>query len=422
MGGVRIIAFGGGNGLGNVAAALAYQGPEIISDATMVTTAFDDGPTSTGRLGRGSYGDLVRVLGALRQSFFGDRDWMPKRFAERLGRGIVEGQSFGDLLEEVLGGGFGSGDGVLRGEHRDIAINTICAMLNIDHRPKDELWINLFLDALDHPLRKDEFERHPIRNLFLWTLERVAEGQELEPNDALRALHIVYNIPDRYRVIPVSWDTGILRAKTKLGNVIEGQYRIDYPERNPSFRRFDAIEKVEIDRPVSVAKEVLEALHSADVAIISCGSIFGSIAAQFAVENGRLKNELRERHIPIVYVLNLMRRVSEPSSADEIISEIEVAIGNPLSCVIYDKMDRLKGKLAHLTGKPIKLRGLKTYETHPDPELEGPFLFDRKIASIPNENLNRATEDAEQEPIHDPVMLGRALVEVLPEVLAGARI
>jgi 2-phospho-L-lactate transferase/gluconeogenesis factor (CofD/UPF0052 family) len=429
MGAANVVIIGGGDG-GSVVTKAHVRSNIINQKTTVIIGSTDDG-YSTGRLREmarvaGYYGDLTKVESALHEELWGGRQ--ADVFMTRFQDGIPEGP-FGNLTGNLFGPAFGDS---MKGPYREQSIRTIWKMLHVDPDNVEDFRIRELLKGLfDYCLSGDSYPRHSYKNYLLFTLEQLAKQRGWKPDVALEALHVIYRIPKEFRVVPVTWESGILKAKTRSGQPIEGQFRIDFRHQDPSFRRFDEIKELWIDPPVSLSEEAERAISVADAFVLCCGSIRGNIIAPFTIPG--MKEALRRRiyqrqplYTPVVYVMNLMTesdaQFDRPYTAADVSELIQSAIGERLTCIIFDSTPIPKDiRRRLLPERKIQLGDLTSYQSrsyvrfrHPD--LERPFLLKREVSRIIED------VDPSQPPkyVHDPAKLSLALAEALAEVTAGA--
>ena len=420
---INVVSIGGGNGQSQVAQALIKSWMTWLRVA-FITSAFDDDTdavrTSTGRLrakgNPGYYGDLGLVMGAI-CSACAIRDWLPEKLSMRFESGIAEGQTFGDLFSEAFRGNFREG---MQGQYRHKAIKTISQIMGFDDI-EDATIRSILIELLEFPLEADDFRRHSGRNLLLFALEQIVRRRGLKISMALEAMHVFYGIPDSYRVIPVSWESGTLKATTKSGKLITGQSLIDYRDRDPSFDGIDRIDTktITIEPSILPAREAVRAIRKADVIIITCGSPMSNVFAPFMMGNKKLKRELRKRvkeaSVPIVYIMNLVTEVGitrfkdKVYKATDVVELVREAIGCYPDYVICDTTPisrEVREQL--LPERRIEIGDFGGRST----------LIRAKISMIVR------SEDPRIPPklIHDPEKLGRVFAEseIFSKTLVGA--
>lgn len=80
----------------------------------------------------------------------------------------------------------------------------------------------------------------------------------------------------RGEVIPVSLQPSDICFKTQSGKVYQGEHHLDLLRMS-----LDRVTKIWLDPPVTANPEAIRALHQADIIIISPGSMYGSVIANF---------------------------------------------------------------------------------------------------------------------------------------------
>lgn len=151
--------------------------------------------------------------------------------------------------------------------------------------------------ADDRPLAESlavRFDGHPVGNLLLTALS----GLGHRPTDAVRVLANALGV--QATVVPVTDIPLVLHAATHDGTV-SGQVAVS---------AVSGIERVWVEpadaRPVD---EVIDALKTADWAVIGPGSLYSSVLAVMVVDG--VREALSAGATPIVYVANLSPEASE---------------------------------------------------------------------------------------------------------------
>lgn len=108
----------------------------------------------------------------------------------------------------------------------------------------------------------------------------------------------------RGRVLPITTEYVTLVADTKSGNVYRGELAIAEHGREICRIRLEPA-------GVKPVKEAISVLDDADMIILGPGSLFTSVIPNLLVED--FARALREVHVPIVYVTNLMTQPGETS-------------------------------------------------------------------------------------------------------------
>jgi hypothetical protein len=432
MDSVRLVGFGGGNGLAVMVAALLWpRNPWLL--AHLITSASDDHcKSSTAALGQGfsHVGDVSRVLDALHEARFGDgwhlgkwassihrHPWMLQQSAIRYRSGIPRGTTFGEMYAEAFSPSFRKAvqfdpEGTLQ---------SILHLMQIEE-PSHEV-LDLILQSFRYEFEKIDFKKHSFRNMRLYVLEKVARQMGGSPDIALQAAHALYGIPPEFSVEPVTHAGGTLIGETLSGKSIVGQGRIDFLYREPeSFDPSDPIVQFRIEPNASASWSVLRAILEANAFLFAPGSPGGNLWALFSVEGMRevFAQAIRShpsRHIPIVLVTNLMTefgstRFHEPWTAVNLFNEIHRATGQWPTHVIHDTTRYSGDSLAaHLPEVKIELGDWSTLPSWvPMPTLvTGEFsrpVPDDEFGSLEIRDIKK------QKLIHDYIKLSPVLVDL----------
>ena len=139
---------------------------------------------------------------------------------------------------------------------------------------------------------------HPIGNLLLTAMSSMTGNM----SSGVEALGKVLNL--KGKILPVSNDEVTLVAKMEDGKTVEGEHNITaYPSR---------IKEVYYKKAPKLYKEVEYAIRSADLVILSMGSIFTSIVPNLLCT--KIIKLLEETNVPIMYTCNIM---TQPGETDD---------------------------------------------------------------------------------------------------------
>lgn len=152
-----------------------------------------------------------------------------------------------------------------------------------------------------HRFEKNEsgLSDHSLGNLMLLGAEK--EWGRLEG-----ILRIANLMKIRGTVLPVSIDDAHLMAELSDGEVIRTESSIDTRNVLSDER---SINKVWLDRPTTACKEVINAIHNADVVVLGPGDLYTSIIPNLLV-NG-VAEAINSSSAKLVYVGNIMTKGAE---------------------------------------------------------------------------------------------------------------
>lgn len=144
---------------------------------------------------------------------------------------------------------------------------------------------------------------HAIGNLIESQLQRLYQGQDRGIN-AARALFQI-----RAKIIPISVTNLELLAKTKSGQIIEGEARIDSRGNDPNFDPADQINGIYFDTVADPSPPALKAIKAAELIIFSAGDLFTSILPHLLVKG--IPQVIKRSAAKVCLVLNLMTKKGE---------------------------------------------------------------------------------------------------------------
>lgn len=158
----------------------------------------------------------------------------------------------------------------------------------------------------------------------------------------------------RHTVLPVSEDSDLtLMGLDEEGNVIEGEEQITQAHKH--------IEKIYYKHEPKVLREVVEAIHQADLIIFSMGSLYTSILPNIICK--RVNEALDNSDAPIMYLCNI---VTQPGETDNFTVSDHVKLLNK-----YLNHRRVDVVVAN--SKEVGKEMAKKYETE---EQKDPVLID----------------------------------------------
>lgn len=140
-----------------------------------------------------------------------------------------------------------------------------------------------------------DLDKHAMGNLLLTAMYNITGSL----TKSLESLSKIFNI--KGKVLPVTEDKAILVAHTKDGKTIEGESKITKAGKQ--------IAKVEYKNKVRATKEVIEAVHKADLIIVGIGSLYTSIIPNLLPRE--MKKALKESKAKKMYICNIMSEHGE---------------------------------------------------------------------------------------------------------------
>ena len=139
---------------------------------------------------------------------------------------------------------------------------------------------------------------HTLGNLLLTALIEVSGNLSI----GIESLSKVLNL--KGKVLPVTQDNVTLVAEMMDGKIIEGEHKITEAK--------SQIKKISYKEKPTVLREVINEIESADLIILSMGSLFTSIIPNLLCED--VTNAIDNSKAEIMYICNLM---TQPGETDE---------------------------------------------------------------------------------------------------------
>lgn len=158
----------------------------------------------------------------------------------------------------------------------------------------------LMEELLQYRFTGGRLENQSFGNLFLAAMDGISSNFE----QAVQKMSSVLAVTGK--VLPVTLDNVVLKARLKNGVIVEGESKIsDAVEENKS-----TIDKVFLDPPnVRALYEAVQAIKDADAVILGPGSLYTSVIPNLLVEDiGRAVNRTKALKI---YVSNIMTQPGE---------------------------------------------------------------------------------------------------------------
>ena len=212
----------------------------------------------------------------------------------------------------------GGGSGVLREDLGMLPPGDIrnCILALADTEP-------LMEELLQYRFKDGRLKDQSFGNLFLAAMDGISNNFE----EAVQKMSSVLAVTGR--VIPVTLDNMILKAKLKNGKVIEGESNIP----KASLEYNSAIDEVFIDpKDAKALKEALIAINESDAVILGPGSLYTSIIPNLLVKE--IREALHKTKALRIYVSNVM---TQPGESDNYsVKDHIIAINKHTKCKVID--------------------------------------------------------------------------------------
>lgn len=144
---------------------------------------------------------------------------------------------------------------------------------------------------------------HTVGNLLLTAMTNITGNMSI----GIKSLGKVLNL--KGKVVPFSEDNAILMGEMVDGSIIEGEHNITECNIN---QRNKKIKRVFYKEEPTVSKEALKAIKSADLIILSMGSVFTSIIPNLICKE--IIDEIDHSKAKIMYCCNI---VTQPGETDD---------------------------------------------------------------------------------------------------------
>jgi len=222
----------------------------------------------------------------------------------------------------------GGGSGVLREDLGILPPGDIrnCMLALADTEP-------LMEELLQYRFKDGRLKDQSFGNLFLAAMDGISNNFE----EAVQKMSSVLAVTGK--VIPVTLDNMILKARLKNGVIIDGESNIP----KGVIENGSAIDEVFIEpKDARAIKEALIAINEADAIILGPGSLYTSIIPNLLV--GEIRNSLDKTKAIRIYVSNIM---TQPGESDNYsVKDHILAINKHAKCKVVDYVVVNTGKIS----------------------------------------------------------------------------
>ena len=155
-----------------------------------------------------------------------------------------------------------------------------------------------------------DLDGHPIGNLLLTAAAEMTGSM----SNGVRTLSKVLDL--KGKVVPFSEDDNItLMAEMTDGSIVEGEHNITQSNKK--------IKRVYYKDEPKVSKEVLKAIHQADLIVLSMGSVFTSVIPNLLSKE--IIEEIDMAKAPIMYCCNMF---TQPGETDDLTASDHINVFN----------------------------------------------------------------------------------------------
>lgn len=163
----------------------------------------------------------------------------------------------------------------------------------------------LMEDLLQYRFTEGKLKNQSFGNLFLAAMDGISNNFE----EAVQKMSSVLAVTGR--VMPVTLDNIVLKAKLKNGSIVEGESNIPLEATATG----SGIEKVFIEpKNARALKEAMEAIEEADAIILGPGSLYTSVIPNLLIKD--IVNSIQKSEAIKIYVSNIMTQNGETDGYD----------------------------------------------------------------------------------------------------------
>ena len=223
----------------------------------------------------------------------------------------------------------GGGSGVLREDLGILPPGDIrnCILALADTEP-------LMEELLQYRFKDGRLKGQTFGNLFLAAMDGISNNFE----EAVHKMSSVLAVTGR--VIPVTLDNMILKARLKNGKIIDGESNIP----KAALQYNSAIDEVFIEpKDAKASKEAVIAISDADAVILGPGSLYTSVIPNLLVRE--IRDAVEKTKAIRIYVSNIMTQPGESDNFD--VKDHIKAINKHAKCKVIDYVLVNIGKISN---------------------------------------------------------------------------
>lgn len=194
----------------------------------------------------------------------------------------------------------------------------------------------LMEELLQYRFKDGRLKNQSFGNLFLAAMDGISNNFE----EAVHKMSSVLAVTGK--VMPVTLDNVILKAKLKNGAIVEGESNI--PEE--ALKQNSCIDKVFIEpKNARALKEAVEAIMEAEAIILGPGSLYTSVIPNLLVKD--IANALQQTQAVKLYVSNIMTQPGETDgfAVEDHIKTIFKHAGNNIIDYVIINVGKIDGEL-----------------------------------------------------------------------------
>lgn len=180
----------------------------------------------------------------------------------------------------------------------------------------------LMEELLQYRFKEGRLKDQSFGNLFLAAMDGISENFE----EAVKKMSSVLAVTGK--VVPVTLEDMVLRAKLKNGSLVEGESNIPLE----SIRQRSPIDRITIDpKDAKALVDSVEAIRTADAIILGPGSLYTSVIPNLLVKD--IGEAIKKTSAIKIYVSNIMTQPGETDDYD-VVDHVKAIINHSYDGIV----------------------------------------------------------------------------------------
>lgn len=180
----------------------------------------------------------------------------------------------------------------------------------------------LMEELLQYRFKEGRLKDQSFGNLFLAAMDGISENFE----EAVKKMSSVLAVTGK--VVPVTLEDMVLRAKLKNGSLVEGESNIPLE----SIRQKSPIDRIMIDpKDAKALVDSVEAIRTADAIILGPGSLYTSVIPNLLVKD--IGEAIKKTSAIKIYVSNIMTQPGETDDYD-VVDHVKAIINHSYDGIV----------------------------------------------------------------------------------------
>ncbi len=180
----------------------------------------------------------------------------------------------------------------------------------------------LMEELLQYRFKEGRLKDQSFGNLFLAAMDGISENFE----EAVKKMSSVLAVTGK--VVPVTLEDMVLRAKLKNGSIVEGESNIPLE----SIRQKSPIDRIMIDpKDAKALVDSVEAIRTADAIILGPGSLYTSVIPNLLVKD--IGEAIKKTSAIKIYVSNIMTQPGETDDYD-VVDHVKAIINHSYDGIV----------------------------------------------------------------------------------------